>query len=33
MMADVMVLIISIMASCLAVASLIIAIKRKDDDK
>lgn len=33
MTADVMVLIISIIAFCLAMASLIISIKRKDDDK
>lgn len=33
MTADVMVLIISIIAFCLAVSSLIISIKRKDDDK
>lgn len=33
MTADVMVLIISIIAFCLAVLSLIISIKRKDDDK
>lgn len=33
MAADVMVLIISIIAFCLAMSSLIISVKRKDDDK
>ena len=33
MTANVMVLIISIIAFCLAVSSLIIPIKRKDDNK
>ena len=33
MTADVMVLVISIIAFCLAVSSLIIPIKRKNDDK
>lgn len=33
MTADVMVLIISIIAFCLAMASFIISVKRKDDDK
>lgn len=33
MTADVMVLIISVIAFCLAMASLIISVKRKDDDK
>jgi len=33
MTADVMVLVISIIAFCLAVSSLIISVKRKDDNK
>ena len=33
MTADVMVFVISIIAFCLAVSSLIVSIKRKDDDK
>lgn len=33
MTADVMVLIISIIAFCLAMVSLIISVKRKDDDE
>ena len=33
MTADVIVLVISIIAFCLAMASLIISIKRKDDNK
>lgn len=33
MVSDIMVLIISIIAFCLAVSSLIVSIKRKDDDK
>lgn len=33
MTADVMVLVISIIAFCLSMASLIVSVKRKDDDK